>query len=130
MFKNGITAMFVTSLAIGILTACSQMTGQADASTAASSSGTQTIKISMNEFSFSQKELTVNQGEKVHFVLTNSGAYPHDLNNKELSLDKDVDPGKTEEFDWMAPDKAGTFQVICDKPGHMDKGMSMTMTIK
>jgi uncharacterized cupredoxin-like copper-binding protein len=127
MFKKAMTVMFVASLSIGVLSACSQKSGQADASAAASSS--QTIKITMNEFSFSQNEITVKKGEKVHFVLTNSGNYPHDMNAKEISLDKDVDPGKTEEFDWTAPDKAGTYKVICDKPGHMEKGMTMTMTI-
>jgi uncharacterized cupredoxin-like copper-binding protein len=126
MLKKALTASLVACLVVAILSACSQKSEQT-LSTAMSSS--QTIKVTMNEFSFSQKELTVKKGQTVHIVLTNSGQYPHDMNSTELSLDKDVDPGKTEEFDWTAPDKAGTFKVICDKPGHMDKGMFMTMII-
>ncbi|QHW31006.1 hypothetical protein GZH47_09175 [Paenibacillus rhizovicinus] len=132
MFKQVLTTLLLAGLTLGMLTACSSESEPSAASGAASASetsGSQTIKLTLTEFSFSQKEITVKKGETVHFVLTNAGAYPHDINSEELALDKDVDPGQTAEFDWTAPDKAGTYQVICDKPGHMDKGMTMSLIV-
>jgi uncharacterized cupredoxin-like copper-binding protein len=41
-----------------------------------------------------------------------------------------VDAGKTGELDWTAPKKAGSYEIICDKPGHADKGMKLTLNIK
>jgi uncharacterized cupredoxin-like copper-binding protein len=123
VLKKSVPLVLTVILSIGILSACTSKT------TTTSLEST-TIKIDMNEFSFSQKEIKVKQGEKIHFVLTNTGKYAHDVNSEELKIDKDVDPGNTEELDWTAPQKAGSYQIICDKPGHMDKGMKIAMTIE
>lgn len=88
------------------------------------------VKLDMNEFAYSMKEIKVHAGETVHFVLTNSGKIEHDINSEELNLDKDVEPGKTESFDWTAPTKAGTYQMICDKPGHKEKGMTLNLIVE
>ncbi|SDO76313.1 Uncharacterized copper-binding protein, cupredoxin-like subfamily [Paenibacillus sp. yr247] len=132
MLKKSVPLVLMVVLILGVLSACSSKTSndQPVSSTTTASTDTTTVKIDMNEFSFSQNEIKVKQGEKIHFVLTNSGKYAHDINSEELKIDIDADPGKTTEADWTAPQKAGSYQIICDKPGHADKGMKMTLTIE
>jgi uncharacterized cupredoxin-like copper-binding protein len=119
-------------LSFGIMSACTskKSNDQTVSSTAASTSDATIIKIDLNDFSFSQNEINVKQNEKIHFVLTNTGKYAHDVNSNELKIEKDVDAGKTGELDWTAPQKAGSYQIICDKPGHAEKGMKLTLNIK
>lgn len=116
----------------------SSSSSQASSSTSLSASDSQQaataksteVKLDMNEFSYSMKEIKVHPGETIHFVLTNSGKVEHDINSEELNLDKDVEPGKTETFDWTAPAKTGTYPIICDKPGHKEKGMTLNLIVE
>ena len=123
--------IFFVLLVMVILSACQKSTAPStNAGTAPNNAGTPTaIKIDMNEYNYSPKEIKVKSGAKIHFVLTNSGKVPHDINNDALNLDKDVDPGKTEEYDWTAPTKLGTYPIICDKPGHKEAGMTMNLIV-
>jgi uncharacterized cupredoxin-like copper-binding protein len=132
MLKKSVPIVLMVVLILGVLSACSSKTSneQPVSSTTTASTDATTVKIDMNEFSFSQKEIKVKQGETIHIVLTNSGKLAHDINSQELNLDMDAEPGKTTETDWTAPQKAGSYQIICDKPGHADMGMKMTMTIE
>jgi uncharacterized cupredoxin-like copper-binding protein len=143
MLKKSIHLVLIV-LILGVLSACSSkssndqpvspITTASTASTASTAPTTSTVattvNIDMNEYSFSQKEIKVKQGETIHIVLTNSGKLAHDINSQELNLDMDAEPGKTTEADWTASQKAGSYQIICDKPGHADMGMKMTMTIE
>ncbi|NBD25701.1 cupredoxin domain-containing protein [Paenibacillus glycinis] len=130
--KKLVRTCLVAVALTGVLSACSGKTNDTEATSGNASAGAssaQTVKIDMNEFSFSLAEVTVKHGDTVHFVLSNTGTVPHDMNSEELKLDQDVDPGKTAEFDWTAPDKTGTYKVICDKPNHMEQGMTMNLIV-
>ncbi|MFC5649731.1 cupredoxin domain-containing protein [Paenibacillus solisilvae] len=129
MFNKIVRTCLIIIALTSVLAACSGKSSNTE-STSTGTNSPQSIKIDMNEFSFSVKQLTVNHGDTVHFILTNSGKFPHDINSEELKMDEDVDPGKTAEFDWTAPQKTGTYKVICDKPGHMDKGMFLSLIVK
>ncbi|MGD8188651.1 cupredoxin domain-containing protein [Brevibacillus ginsengisoli] len=148
--KKKIAVLSTCLLLTGILSACgtqntdsssqapasNTQTGTTNTQTATSSSQTATstqpheIKLDMKEFSYSMPEIKVHAGEKIHFVLTNSGKVEHDINSEELKLDKDVAPGKTETLDWTAPSKPGTYPIICDKPGHKEQGMTFNLVVE
>lgn len=141
--KNRIVLLSTCLVITGIISACSTQSTNSSSqasspTTQAATSNSQTatsdqpteVKIDMNEFSYSTGDIKVKAGEKIHFVLTNSGKVEHDINSDELKLDKDVQPGKTETLDWTAPSKTGTYQLICDKPGHKEKGMTLNLIVE
>lgn len=143
--KKASVLILPSLLAVGLLSACStpqsnatakpaqqavaSTTSQAQSSTSQQSTNPNEVKLNMNEFSFSPNLINVKAGEKVHFVLTNSGKVGHDINNNQLKLDKDVDPGKTVTYDWTTPSNPGSYQIICDVPGHKEQGMKLTFNI-
>jgi uncharacterized cupredoxin-like copper-binding protein len=40
-----------------------------------------------------------------------------------------VDPGKTLNTSFTAPDQPGDYQIICDLPGHLEGGMTAKLTV-
>lgn len=143
--KKAIAFILPSLLVVGFLSACStpqssattkpaqqavdSATSQAQSTTSQQATGTKEVKLSMNEYSYSPNVINLKAGEKVHFILTNTGKVGHDINNNQLKLDKDVDPGKTVTYDWTAPTSPGNYQVICDVPGHKELGMKLTLDI-
>lgn len=99
----------------------------------------------LTEFAFDPATLTADPGAEVTMTLTNNGALEHTYVIMELGYtaeapwdDEDashvvwegrVQPGATETFTFNAPTEPGTYQVVCNVPGHIEGGMVGEFTV-
>jgi uncharacterized cupredoxin-like copper-binding protein len=125
-----------------------------DTTSTAASSGAHNLTITMNDFSFTPSNPTVNAG-KVTINSPNQGNVEHELvifktdkpanslpqRGNEVDEDgleahgstdegeiQDVGPGQTKNHTFnLAP---GTYAMICNVPGHYKAGMYGTLTVK
>ena len=96
-------------------TACQPKAADAGAAT--------TITVVTTEFKFTPDTLTVHVGERVQVTLDNTkGTLKHDIYLPELNIHAEVEAGKKTTFEFK-PTKTGTFNLVCDVPGHKDAGM-------
>ena len=89
------------------------------------------IKVVMNDFSFSPSAITAKTGGAT-FFLVNEGKSAHDFtiedsSGKVLFQSSLVQPGDTSTLD--AKLDAGSYKVICTQPGHLEAGMKATLTV-
>lgn len=106
-----------------------------------------------DDFTFSPAEIAVSAGETVTFVVTNTGAIPHDFTlgdqatqdaheaeMAEMAASGDMgehsDPnavvleaGETNELTWTFSE-AGTVLIGCHQPGHYDAGMKGAVEVE
>ncbi|WP_027415184.1 cupredoxin domain-containing protein [Aneurinibacillus terranovensis] len=68
-------------------------------------------------------------GSAVHFLLVNRDKEAYTLTNKELNLNKVMEPGQTENFAWTSPKKPGKYVIDINKNGQKDK-VDFTLTLK
>ena len=88
------------------------------------------ITVVGKEFAFTPSAITVNKGEKVDLTFKNTGTYPHNLTITDLGVKtKTIQPGEQDTISFV-PDKMGSFKFMCTVPGHADKGMVGTLTVK
>ena len=103
------------------------------------------LKVEMTDFAFTPdhftvpagKEITVNiahHGIVVHeFIImkpgTNAGEHfdEEDLPNVYQSVE--VPPGHSQSFTFTAPAEPGEYQVVCGIAGHIESGMTATLTV-
>lgn len=124
---TGWIAMFAFS---SFLAACS--TGGEIAST--------NINVTMTDFQFTPNTFTVPAGEQIQFKATNNGAVDHSFVIMKLGLevtsafsDQDqanvywkeatIPAGQSVADTFTAPADAGTYQIVCAIPGHVEAGM-------
>lgn len=119
----------------------------ASGSSASSGETTTELTVDMREFAFSPASYTVPAGEEISITLNNSGSVKHsfvimvkgytaeapfdqeDANNIFWSSDA-IAPGASATLTFEAPDEPGTYQVVCDIPGHLEAGMVAELTVK
>ncbi len=99
---------------------------------AGGSAGEQEVDITLQEFSITPAQVTVNAG-KVRFVVTNKGTLSH---NFTITTDSGTlaatptfaasDSPQVLEVDL----KAGTYQTLCSVPGHAQHGQRGMITVK
>lgn len=83
-----------------------------------------------SEYVFEPKAITVNPGEPISFLLRNEGAEEHEFEGETVGLEEVVvPPGKERAVAWTAPRKPGTYEIVCDLPGHKAKGMVLTVEV-
>lgn len=87
------------------------------------------FNISGDEFSFGPANLTAKVGQKVTIKFTNNGKAVHDLQVQGLGKTALIDPGQTGSVEFT-PTAAGSYTIICTVPGHMELGMSGTLTVQ
>lgn len=102
-----------------------------------SSSGSTSASITMSDFSFEPKEITVPAGKEVSVTLTNKGSVEHDWvvmakpvtppfdANAEANVlfTQKVAAGASQVVKFTAPAAAGEYEIVCSIPGHMEAGM-------
>ena len=118
-----------------LLTACG---GSAGSSTATTS------KVTMTDFAFDPKEIVVSAGKDVSLTIENKGSVAHDFtvvsksvtapfdmeaNKADVIFTINVPAGQTSTAKFTAP-AAGTYQVICAVPGHLEAGMEAKLVAK
>jgi plastocyanin len=89
---------------------------------------TKTVELTGQNFEFSQKEISVNQGDTVRIVFSSVGG-THDwvVDEFEAATDR-VNTGETAEVTFVA-DKAGTFEYYCSVGQHRQLGMAGTLIV-
>jgi plastocyanin len=86
------------------------------ASAPAAAGAPRKVQLSATNSSYSITTLEVKAGEKIEFVLTNTGEEKHNLVGvgSDVSLvSPDFDSGSTVSWIWTAPTKTGTFKFQC-----------------
>lgn len=90
------------------------------------------VGVTLSEWAITPNNLAIPSG-KVEFKVSNTGKFGHNL-----SISKDgTEIGKTSTFtsgegtQTLAVDlQPGTYEILCNVPGHADKGMKGTLTVK
>ena len=97
------------------------------------------MDFTMTDFAFNPSEFTVPAGEEITLHVTHQGTMEHsfiimkyeedagvmfdDADKVNIFWEVDVQPGDSETVTLTAPEKPGTYQVICGMPGHLQSGM-------
>ena len=96
--------------------------------------GGDVIEVSMTEYAFKPKDLTVSKEDRI--VVKNDGELVHNYSikggGKEIGPStQNIDPGSSGElFPEPADFICGGCEVICTIPGHAEKGMRGTLTVR
>jgi plastocyanin len=90
-------------------------------------------KVTMTEYSFSPSDVTVANG-KVVFYLVNAGGLSHDMVIKDKSSGSKVAASELisagDSFVFTINSlPAGSYNLVCDQPGHEASGMKGTLTV-
>jgi plastocyanin len=101
-----------------------QLTAGAD-----KSSTNKTFNITGGNYYFVPSKITVNQGDKVTFVMTNGGGF-HDLVIDELGVKTAMTKSGETATATFTASKRGSFVYYCSIKGHRQKGMSGTLTVQ
>jgi plastocyanin len=129
MHIRRISVVILIGLIAVMLAACG---GSTSASTQAPITG-QTINVDETEFAFTPNTFNASVGQPIAFRITNKGTVNHTfvilgLDGKEAAK-TNVVVGATETLQYT-PAAAGTYQIICDLPGHKEANMTATLTVK
>ena len=103
------------------------------------------LNVEMTDFAFTPnhfivpagEEITVNiahNGIVVHdFIIMNPGATAGDTFDEEdmpnVYKFVEVPPGHSQTFSFIAPSAPGDYQVVCGIAGHLESGMTATLTV-
>ena len=112
----------------------------------------ETIEVEMIDIAYAQPDITIEAGELVEIVLSNTGAIDHDFTIEEIHTahayhDPDQEaaghddhgaeyamhhalvPGDSVTMRVIA-EEAGTYEYYCTVPGHKEAGMVGTLTVE
>ena len=84
--------------------------GSKDVSTKSSA----TIEEELDDKYFEPTFIKAKPGEKITFEVENEGDLPHTFTSDELSVDKQVNPGKKAKFTVTVPESGKVFQFHCE----------------
>jgi len=86
--------------------------------------------IRMSEFKFEPATITAKAGQPVKVTLQNAGTVVHDFHIHDLNVHSPkVQQGQAQTLEFT-PSRPGTFQFVCDEPGHKDAGMVGQLTVQ
>ena len=104
-----------------------------------------TLNVEMTDFKFTPNQFTVPAGKEITLNVSNKGANDHEFvifkagEHVSLPFDDDdegkihweveLEPGKSETVKFTAPGEAGTYDVVCGTPNHIEQGMVATLTV-
>ena len=107
--------------------------------------GTSEISVGMTEFSFTPSSGSISAGSEVTLSLTNDGTVDHnwvlmdagytvttpfdDSDQANVLTETTVAAGNSGTLTFTAPSEAGTYQVVCSIPGHLEAGMQASLTV-
>lgn len=90
--------------------------------------GGSTITVSVKEFAFDPKELTLQAGKATTIALKNEGAVEHDFTIDNPAFKLKALATKTETGQLTIP-TAGSYTFYCSVPGHRQAGMEGKATV-
>lgn len=83
----------------------------------------QSVVINASEFKFEPAAINAQEGKKIRVTVRNTGSTPHDFTIAALNVKSPmIDPGKSMTVEFT-PKERGTFEFMCDVPGHEASGM-------
>jgi plastocyanin len=86
----------------------------------------QPVEVSMVDYAFVPDDVRAVPGQHLHLV--NDGTVPHSMLIVGLGKGTELPPGG--EADIRLPaDSDGTYALVCDLPGHIEAGMTGSITI-
>ena len=107
--------------------------------------GSSEISTAMTEFAFSPSSNSVSAGSEVALTLSNDGTLDHNWvlmvadytvttpfdasDQAKVFAETTVAAGGSTTFTFTAPSEAGTYQVVCSIPGHLEAGMEASLTV-
>ncbi len=94
-----------------------------------SSGGGNNVTVTATDFKFDPANITAKAGETVNVTLVNKGTAAHTFVIKDAGVNLRAEPGQTAKGSFTAP-KAGTYDIVCDVPGHADQGMTGKLTVQ
>ncbi len=105
-----------------------------------------TITVTTTGFQFQPQSWTVNSGKKVTVTITNMTVQEHEWvllkagtkitlpfgedDEQKVYWQIQAKAGEIKEGTFFAPLEPGTYDIICGKPRHMERGMKATFTVK
>jgi uncharacterized cupredoxin-like copper-binding protein len=114
------------------------------AACAASGGPSTSLSVELKDFAFAPTAYTIPASKEITLSLTNKGANEHEFviikagqqvtvpfdddDEPKVYWEAEVEPGKSDTVKFTAPD-AGTYQVVCGTPGHVEQGMVGTLTV-
>jgi FtsP/CotA-like multicopper oxidase with cupredoxin domain/plastocyanin len=89
----------------------------------------QQVRVIATEYSFSPSTITVKVNEPVQITLQNSGAIVHNIaiTNPRFKVEANAGQTRSGTVTFTQP---GTYEFICDIPGHANLGMRGTITVQ
>lgn len=86
------------------------------------------VTIEAVDIAWNPNEMTIPANASVTVSIPNTGASVHTFVIEELGIKVEMAPGETKEVMINAP--AGSYDFICDVPGHEEAGMVGTLTVQ
>ena len=123
MSKRTTILFFAVALVAILIAGCSGST-----SPGATSAGLN-VTVTNTEFKFDPAEITAAPGQTVNLTVKNSGSIQHTWILAAANVKLTIDPGQTITKTFTAP-AAGTYEIVCDVPGHKEAGMVGKLTVK
>lgn len=74
------------------------------------------------------ENLEAKAGQKITLTLVNDGLLDHNFKVTELGIDINIAAGATEMTTFIIAE-SGTFEYFCNVPGHLEAGMTGTITV-
>ena len=117
----------ILALMLGVTVALTFGGGLGDSGGTAAAE-TEAVSVTLTEFAIEPGDLTVPSGVPLTFEVANEGATPHDFVIEGVAATSVLQSGESEtlEVDALEP---GTYEVICEEPGHEGAGMVGTLTV-
>ncbi len=98
------------------------------ASSAESNASAAPITIEGVDIDWNPNEATIAANTDVTITVPNNGVAFHTFVIEELGIKLEIEPGQTQDVVVNAP--AGTYEFICDVPGHAEAGMVGTLIVE
>jgi uncharacterized cupredoxin-like copper-binding protein len=86
------------------------------------------ITVELQDIKFVPPDITVPANTPTTVTLSNTGAAPHTFTVPDLGIDEELQPGETRDIEINAA--AGTYNLLCEIPGHEAAGMVGTVTVQ
>jgi ZIP family zinc transporter len=90
---------------------------------------TRVFKVDAEEYRFTPSHFEAADGDIVRFEITNKGAENHEFELPDLKTEAILTPGSTAVV-TIPRARVGEYRIICDIPGHADKGMHGELSVK
>lgn len=93
--------------------------------------GAASVTVKMSEFKFEPAQITAKAGQPIKVSAQNTGTVAHNIIVKGIdkAVSTKIAPGQTGMLEFTPP-AAGSFEIICDEPGHEAGGMKGTLIVQ